>query len=317
MSRPTTLKELEATGYRPRAVRDELRANLNRAPARGRAVVRRHRRLPAHGRAADSRNAILSRHDFILLGLRGQAKTRLLRSLVPVPRRVGARDPRLPAEQRSRCCRCRITRAVQLETHGHATPITWIHRDQRYQEKLATPDVTIADLIGDIDPIKAATLRLDYSDERVIHYGIIPRTNRGVFAINELPDLQPRIQVGLLNILEEKDFQIRGFPVRMPLDVVMVFSANPEGLYQSRQHHLAAARPHQFADHPRTTPLTPANRCLEITAQESWTRRGRGRRGGDPAVHPRAGRRRSRSRPARARVRRSELGRVGAACRSR
>src|SRR5207249_12106754 len=115
---------------------------------------------------------------------------------------------------------------VQIETRGDDAPLEWIAREARYQEKLATPDVTIADLIGDIDPIKAATMKLDYSDERVIHYGIIPRTNRGIFAVNELPDLQPRIRVGLLNILEEKDFQIRGFPVRMPLDVLMVFAAN-------------------------------------------------------------------------------------------
>src|SRR4030095_10654524 len=117
-------------------------------------------------------------------------------------------DPWLPLTHHARAL---------LETHGDETPIEWIPRDARYQEKLATPDVTLADLIGDIDPIKAATLRLDYSDERVIHYGIIPRTNRGIFAINELPDLQPRIQVGLLNILEEKDFQIRGFTGRTPL----------------------------------------------------------------------------------------------------
>jgi magnesium chelatase subunit I len=161
-----------------------------------------------------------------------------------------------------------------LETRGEDTPIVWIHRDQRYQEKLATPDVTIADLIGDIDPIKAATLKLDYSDERVIHYGIIPRTHRGIFAINELPDLQPRIQVGLLNMLEEKDFQIRGFPVRIPLDVMMVFSANPED-YTNRGNIITPLR-----DRINSQILThyPAERDqgMAITAQESWIRRDSG-----------------------------------------
>jgi magnesium chelatase subunit I len=149
-----------------------------------------------------------------------------------------------------------------------------MHRDQRYQEKLATPDVTIADLIGDIDPIKAATLKLDYSDERVIHYGIIPRTHRGIFAINELPDLQPRIQVGLLNILEEKDFQIRGFPVRIPLDVLMVFSANPED-YTNRGNIITPLR-----DRINSQILThyPQEReqGMTITAQESWVERDAG-----------------------------------------
>src|SRR4029453_5517037 len=158
-----------------------------------------------------------------------------------------------------------------IETHGDDTPIDWMHRDVRYQEKLATPDVTIADLIGDIDPIKAATLRLDYSDERVIHYGIIPRTHRGIFAINELPDLQPRIQVGLLNILEEKDFQIRGFPVRMPLDVLMVFSANPED-YTNRGNIITPLR-----DRINSQIMThyPAARDhgMKITRQESWVSR--------------------------------------------
>jgi magnesium chelatase subunit I len=159
-------------------------------------------------------------------------------------------------------------------------PLVWIHREQRYQEKLATPDVTIADLIGDIDPIKAATLRLDYSDERVIHYGIIPRTNRGIFAINELPDLQPRIQVGLLNILEEKDFQIRGFPVRMPLDLLVVFSANPED-YTNRGNIITPLR-----DRINSQIIThyPATRDhgMRITEQEAWT----GRESGVEVVIP-------------------------------
>ena len=226
MSRPSTLGQLKQSGYRPRSVKDEIRAN---AIARLRAGDKLFPGIIGYEHTVEPQivNALLSRHDFILLGLRGQAKTRLLRSLARfldewTPAIQGCplnSDPLSPASHHARAL---------VETHGDETPLAWIHREQRYQEKLATPDVTIADLIGDIDPIKAATLKLDYSDERVIHYGIIPRTNRGIFAINELPDLQPRIQVGLLNILEEKDFQIRGFPVRMPLDVVMVFSANPE-----------------------------------------------------------------------------------------
>jgi magnesium chelatase subunit I len=215
-----------AQGYRPRSVREELRANLIAAIRSG---ERLFPGIVGYERTVEPQivNALLSRHDFILLGLRGQAKTRLLRSLSRfldewIPAIEGCplnSDPCDPVTRHAR---------QQLETLGDETPLVWLHREQRYQEKLATPDVTIADLIGDIDPIKAATLKLDYSDERVIHYGIIPRTNRGIFAINELPDLQPRIQVGLLNILEEKDFQIRGFPVRMPLDLLVVFSANPE-----------------------------------------------------------------------------------------
>ena len=220
-------------------------------------------------------NAILSRHDFILLGLRGQAKTRILRSL------AGFLDERLPViagtemnddpfhpvsrRGRDRSWRSRAT----------ATPIAWLAREDRYKEKLATPDVTIADLIGDIDPIKAATMRLSYADEEVIHYGIIPRTNRGIFAINELPDLPPRIQVGLLNIMEEKDIQIRGFPVRMPLDILMVFSANPED-YTNRGNIITPLK-----DRIDSQILThyPRDReaAVRITAQEAWTERGEAR----------------------------------------
>ncbi len=172
-------------------------------------------------------NAILSKHHFILLGLRGQAKSRIIRQLFNLldeytPVIAGTalnEDPLNP-----------ITPAARklAEEMGDALPITWLHRTERFHEKLATPDVSIADLIGDIDPIKAARDRLDISNEEVINWGIIPRTNRGIFAINELPDLQPRIQVGLLNILEESEIQVRGFPVRVPLDMVLVFTANPE-----------------------------------------------------------------------------------------
>jgi magnesium chelatase subunit I len=218
-------------------------------------------------------NAILSRHDFILLGLRGQAKTRLLRALSSfLDEAIAAvagcplhSDPYRPLTHHAKAL---------LDTHGDETPIEWVSREARYQEKLATPDVTIADLIGDIDPIKAATLRLDYSDERVIHYGIIPRTNRGIFAINELPDLQPRIQVGLLNILEEKDFQVRGFPVRMPLDIVMVFSANPED-YTNRGNIITPLRDRINSQIMTHYPLTRED-GMAITTQESWVGRDAG-----------------------------------------
>lgn len=269
MSRPRTLRELKASGYGPRSVKDEMRSNLIAAIRAG------ERLFPGivgyeHTVEPQIVNAILSCHDFILLGLRGQAKTRLLRTLTRfldewTPAVEGCplnSDPFRPLTHHAR---------HQLETHGDDLPLTWIHRDQRYQEKLATPDVTIADLIGDIDPIKAATLRLDYSDERVIHYGIIPRTNRGIFAINELPDLQPRIQVGLLNILEEKDFQIRGFPVRMPLDIVMVFSANPED-YTNRGNIITPLRDRINSQIVTHYPLTREH-GMAITTQEAWTER--------------------------------------------
>ncbi|HEX7832749.1 MAG TPA: AAA family ATPase, partial [Thermoanaerobaculia bacterium] len=221
-----SLAELRSSGYRVRSVKDEMRANLLARIARGENTfpgIHGYERtvIPA------IHNAILSKHDIILLGLRGQAKTRILRSLTQllderVPVIEGCEINDSPFEPT--CKRCRRL-AAEL---GDALPIAWMSRDERYREKLATPDVTVADLIGDIDPIKAANQRLTYADEEVIHYGIIPRTNRGIFAINELPDLAPRIQVALLNILEERDLQIRGFPIRIPMDIVLVFSANPE-----------------------------------------------------------------------------------------
>ena len=270
MSRPRTLRELKAAGYRTRSVKDELRANL---VARLRAGGPLFPGIIGYENTVEPQivNAILSRHDFILLGLRGQAKTRLLRALVRfldewMPAIEGCplrSDPLHPLTHHARAL---------LESRGDDTPIEWISREARYQEKLATPDVTIADLIGDIDPIKAATLKLDYSDERVIHYGIIPRSNRGIFAINELPDLQPRIQVGLLNILEEKDFQIRGFPVRMPLDVLVVFSANPED-YTNRGNIITPLRDRISSQIMTHYPVT-REQGMTITAQESWLERG-------------------------------------------
>lgn len=216
-------------------------------------------------------NAILAKQDLILLGLRGQAKTRLLRMLTNfldewIPALAGAPlndDPFNPVSAEGK----RLVRE-----RGEEAPIVWLSRNERYREKLATPDVTIADLIGDVDPVKAASRGLSCEDEGAIHYGIVPRTNRGIFAVNELPDLQSRIQVGLLNILEERDIQIRGFPVRIHLDIVMVFSANPED-YTNRGNIITPLRDRIAAQilthYPRTL-----EEGLAITRQEAWTARG-------------------------------------------
>jgi len=226
-------------------------------------------------------NAILARHDIILLGLRGQAKTRIIRSLVDfldgqMPIIEGSEVNDHPFHPISKYG------VDLLAEHGDETPIEWIPREARYGEKLATPDVTIADLIGDIDPIKAAAQRLHYAHEGVIHFGIIPRTNRGIFAINEVPDLQPRIQVGLLNIMEEKDIQIRGFPVRIPLDVQIVFTANPED-YTNRGNIITPLK-----DRIGSQVITHYPARLEdgiaITEQEAWTDRGDAVRVGIPRL---------------------------------
>jgi magnesium chelatase subunit I len=264
-----TLGELRVAGYAVRSVKDEMRENLLGK------IARREPTFPGvHGYERTVipaiHNAILSRHDIILLGLRGQAKTRILRSLtaflderIPIITGCEINDsPFHPA-----CKRCRRLAAEQ----GDDLPIAWIGRDERYREKLATPDVTVADLVGDIDPIKAANQRLTYADEEVIHYGIIPRTNRGIFAINELPDLAPRIQVALLNILEERDLQIRGFPVRIPMDVVLVFSANPED-YTSRGNIITPLKDRidsQILTHYPQDVQT----AMHITRQEAWLER--------------------------------------------
>ncbi len=270
MTKIHTLGELRASGIRIRTVKDEMRANLLAMIARGEQTfpgIHGYERtvVPA------IHNAILSKHDIILLGLRGQAKTRLLRSLtlllderIPVIEGCEMNDsPFAPA-----CKRCRRIAAES----GEDLRINWLGREERYREKLATPDVTVADLIGDIDPIKAANQRLTYADEEVIHYGIIPRTNRGIFAINELPDLAPRIQVALLNILEERDLQIRGFPVRIPMDIVLVFSANPED-YTSRGNIITPLKDRidsQILTHYPQTVET----ARRITEQEAWLERG-------------------------------------------
>ena len=179
----------------------------------------------------DTERALLSQHNILFLGLRGQAKTRMARQMIElldeyIPVVAGSEINDDPLQPISRY-------AIDLiEEKGDDTPIAWLHRSQRYGEKLATPDVSVADLIGDIDPIKAANLKLSFADERVLHYGIIPRSNRGIFVINELPDLQARIQVSLFNILEEGDLQIRGFKLRLPLDVYICIYCQPGRLYQ-------------------------------------------------------------------------------------
>ncbi len=221
-----TLGKLRASAYSPKSIKEEIRDNLilklrNREPVFDGIIGFENTVVP------DIERALLSRHNIILLGLRGQAKTRIARLMVKlldeyVPVVKGSAlndDPLRPIS--------RFAKDLIAE-HGEDTPIDWMHRNDRYTEKLATPDVSVADLIGDVDPIKAATLRLPYSDERVIHFGLVPRSHRGIFVINELPDLQARIQVSLFNILQEGDIQIRGFKVRMPLDIQFVFTANPE-----------------------------------------------------------------------------------------
>ncbi|MFD2874464.1 sigma 54-interacting transcriptional regulator [Mucilaginibacter ximonensis] len=222
-----TLGELKNSGYKSESVKDELRRNLI-------TQLKKKEEGGFEGIVGfedtvipDLQTAILSRHNILLLGLRGQAKTRIARLLVNlldeyVPYIEGSElfdDPLNPISWFG---------ASIVKEKGDDTPIGWIHRSERYTEKLATPDVTVADLIGDVDPIKAATLKLTYSDERVIHFGLIPRAHRGIFVINELPDLQARIQVSLFNILQERDIQIRGFKLRLPLDIQFVFTANPE-----------------------------------------------------------------------------------------
>ena len=221
-----TIGELRKTNYASKSIKEELRANLIENIKKGKASFK-----GIHGYEnsviPQLERAILSQHNINFLGLRGQAKTRLARLMVQlldefIPAIDGSEindDPYKPIS---------LFGQEQVLKFGDKTPIKWIHRDDRFFEKLATPDVTISDLIGDIDPIKAATLQLSYADERVIHYGMIPRANRSIFVINELPDLQARIQVALFNILEEGDIQIRGFKLRMPLDLEFIFTANPE-----------------------------------------------------------------------------------------
>ena len=265
MNNIKTLGELKSSGYQPKSVKEEIRNNLIRKLRNGDAsfsgiIGYEETVIP------DVERALLSRHNILFLGLRGQAKTRMARQMTElldeyVPFVTGSEindDPLAPV---SRFAKDMITEK------GDQTPISWIHRSERYGEKLATPDVSVADLIGDIDPIKAANLRLSFADERVIHYGIIPRSNRGIFVINEIPDLQARIQVALFNILEEGDVQIRGFKLRMPLDILFIFTANPED-YTNRGSIVTPLK-----DRIQSQILThypkSIDRALSITEQEA------------------------------------------------
>ena len=226
MNNIKTLSELIKSGYESKSIKDELRHNLREKIKSGQPTFE-----GVHGFEntviPELERAILSRHNINLLGLRGQAKTRLARKMIElldeyIPFVTGSEINDDPLNPISRFAKDLIAEK------GDATPISWLHRSERFFEKLATPDVTVADLIGDVDPIKAANLKLSYADDRVIHFGMIPRANRCIFVINELPDLQARIQVALFNILQEGDIQIRGFKLRMPLDMQFIFTANPE-----------------------------------------------------------------------------------------
>ncbi len=269
MDRPTTLGALRAAGYMDRTVKREMRDNLMRLLKEDGPLFPG---VIGYDRTVIPQlvNAVLSQHDFILLGLRGQAKTRILRSLTRlldeyIPVIAGTETNDHPAHPISAAGRRMVAEM------GDATPIAWIHRDNRYHEKLATPDVTIADLIGDIDPIKAASRKLSFADEEVIHYGLVPRANRGIFAINELPDLQPRIQVGLLNVMQEKDIQIRGFDVRLPLDIAIVYSANPED-YTNRGTIITPLKD-RIDSQIMTHYPADLEDAMAITSQEAWTNR--------------------------------------------
>ena len=269
MSKPSTIGELKKSGYRSRGVKDEMRANLIRK-LQVREVI-----FPGIVGFDDTvipqiSNAILSRHNFILLGLRGQAKTRILRSLVSlldeeIPFIAGCEINDDPLKPICRACHELIAK------HGDDTPIDYLPREQRYVEKLATPDVTIADIIGDLDPIKAARGGHALSSELTIHYGLLPRANRGIFAINELPDLAGKIQVGLFNIMQEGDVQIKGYPVRLPLDVVLVFTANPED-YTARGKIITPLKDRIGSEIRTHYPIT-LEQGIAITTQEAWSER--------------------------------------------
>ena len=274
MQRPRTLGELRQTDWgRPemhhRTVKDEMRANLIRKLERGQTL------FPGIVGYEDSVipqivNSILSRHNMILLGLRGQAKSRILRNLTDfldeeIPVMSGCEISDNPFAPLCRACRS------ALEEKGDAVPITFLTRSDRYVEKLATPDVTIADMIGDVDPIRAARTGLHLSDELTIHYGLLPRSNRGIFAINELPDLAGKIQVGLFNILQEGDVQIKGYPIRLMLDLVMVFTANPED-YTARGKIITPLKD-RIGSEIRTHYPATLEQGMAITEQQAWLNR--------------------------------------------
>jgi magnesium chelatase subunit I len=264
-----TVGELKGSGARTLPVKDEIRANLIRRIREGGTL------FPGIVGYEDSVvpqlvNALLSRHDFILLGLRGQAKSRILRQLVDlmdpeIPILAGSEvndDPLNPISKHGK---------LLLEEMGDDAPVDWVPRDHRYVEKLATPDVTIADMIGDVDPIKAARGGHILADELTIHYGLLPRANRGIFAINELPDLAGKIQVGLFNILQEGDVQIKGYPIRLPLNLLMVFTANPED-YTARGKIITPLKD-RIGSEIRTHYPHEVETGMEITRQEAWLQR--------------------------------------------
>ena len=260
-----TLGELKQSGYKSRPIKEEVRQNLITK------IKEKENTFPGiigyeDTVIPDTERALLSRHNILFLGLRGQAKTRMARQIIDlldeyIPTISGSEINDDPLHPLSKYAKDLIAQ------HGDETPIHWVHRAERYGEKLATPDVSVADLIGDIDPIKAANLKLSFGDELVIHYGIIPRSNRCIFVINELPDLQARIQVALFNILQEGDIQIRGFKLRMPLDILFVFTANPED-YTNRGSIVTPLKDRiesQILTHyPKTIETS-----LEITSQEA------------------------------------------------
>ena len=265
-NRPGTVGALKSSGYEPRTVKDELRKNLIIKLRSGEDI------FPGIVGFDDTVvpmivNGILSHHDFILLGLRGQAKSRILRQLVDlldseIPILEGSEindDPLRPISKYAR---------TVLEERGDDAPVAWVTRDNRFVEKLATPDVTIADIIGDVDPIKAARGGHILADELTIHYGLLPRANRGIFAMNELPDLAGKIQVGLFNILQEGDVQVKGYPIRLPLDVFLVFTANPED-YTARGKIITPLKDRIGAEIQTHYP-TDVSIGMDITQQEAW-----------------------------------------------
>ena len=269
MTQARTLGELKKSGVKAVPVKEEMRRNLIRKLESGETL------FPGILGYDDSvvpqvANAVLSRHNMILLGLRGQAKSRLLRSLTTLL------DPALPIiagceihddPLKPLCRRCRDL----VGEKGDETPLAWLSPDERFVEKLATPDVTIADIIGDVDPIRAARGGHDLASELTMHYGLLPRANRGIFALNELPDLAGRIQVGLFNILQEGDVQIKGYPVRLPLDVMMAFTANPED-YTARGKIITPLKD-RIGSEIRTHYPAGRTDAMAITAQEAWTKR--------------------------------------------
>jgi len=278
-SKPETLGQLRQTPWAEprragRSVKDEMRENLLCA------LEKRQTLFPGiHGYedtvVPQIINAILARHNFILLGLRGQAKSRILRTLTQfldpeIPVLAGCEINDNPFQPICRTCRS------LLAEKGDAAAIAWLPRELRYVEKLATPDVTIADILGDVDPIKAARGGRDLSDELTIHYGLLPRANRGIFAVNELPDLAGKIQVGLFNIMQEGDVQIKGYPIRLPLDALLVFTANPED-YTARGKIITPLKDRIGAE-IRTHYPASLEEGLAITQQEAWTQRDGSRR---------------------------------------